>query len=348
MPIASLFRFFILLSVLIFVHESGHFLMAKLFGVAVEEFGFGLPPRIWGRKIKGTIYSLNLLPIGGFVRLKGEEGETLGFGGVDSFAVKSKSKRAAILAAGALGNFLLAWVVFSVLLGLGTPVPAGKVLIEEIKEGSPAAAGGLSAGDFILSFEGEKTETSEELAQRTRESLGRVAVLEVETKGEGRAVAIVPRTDPPEGEGPLGIIITTAVTEERVSFWRAPWMGLVRTSQSLMGMVKGFGQIIADLFRGAPVQVGGPVAIYALSEAYASGGFKFFAQFMALLSLNLVVVNLLPIPALDGGRLLFIGIEALRGKKLSPQVERVANSLGFAFLLILIVLLSIRDIRTFF
>src|SRR3990172_1810378 len=130
MELLSILRFVALLSILIFVHEGGHFLIARLFGVAVEEFGFGIPPRVWGKKIGGTIYSLNLLPIGGFVRLRGEEGETLGFGGADSFAVQSKLKRAGIVAAGALGNFFLAWVVFSLLWGVGKTVAAGEGSVE--------------------------------------------------------------------------------------------------------------------------------------------------------------------------------------------------------------------------
>src|SRR3990172_3785776 len=142
MEILSILRFLFLLSVLIFVHEGGHFLIARLFGVAVEEFGFGIPPLIWGKKIGGTIYSINLLPIGGFVRLKGEEGETLGFGGAGSFAIQSKLKRAGIVAAGALGNFVLAWLVFSLLWGLGKNVSAEKVLVNKVSLGSPAAAAG--------------------------------------------------------------------------------------------------------------------------------------------------------------------------------------------------------------
>ncbi|GMR19000.1 MAG: RIP metalloprotease RseP [Patescibacteria group bacterium] len=348
MDILSLVRFILLLSILIFVHEGGHFLMAKLSGVKVEEFGFGLPPRLWGKRVGGTIYSLNLLPIGGFVRMKGEMGETLGFGSSDSFAVQSKVKRVLIVGAGVLGNLVLAWIIFSVLAGLGTSVPAGKVLVQEVRKDSPAAVAGISAGDFILSFEGKKTETAEALSQITRENLGQASVLEVESGGQIGSVIVIPRADPPEGEGSLGVIIISAVKETQVSFWRAPFSGLVYTFQALGDMVGGFGRILVNLFRGVEVQVGGPVAIYALTEMYASGGLKIFAQFTALLSLNLVVLNLLPIPALDGGRILFIALEAIRRKKLSPRVEQMINSLGFAFLLLLIALITLRDIQTFF
>src|SRR3972149_3802216 len=347
MEILAILRFIALLSILIFVHEGGHFLIARLFGVAVEEFGFGIPPRVWGKKFGGTVYSLNLLPIGGFVRLKGEEGETLGFGGADSFAVQSKFKRAGIVAAGALGNFLLAWLGFSLLWGLGKNVPAGKVLVNEVSLGSPAALAGLAEGDHILSFNEETVETAEELLDLTQESLGKSAVLGFERDGEAASVSIVPRANPPEGEGPLGVEITTAVKEEKAPFWQTPWFGLQETFQALAAMLKGLGQTVTSLFQGEEIQIGGPVAIYAFSKVYADG-FKPFIDFMALLSLNLVVVNLLPIPALDGGRILFIGIEAIRRKKLSPRTEATINSVGLAALIVLIVLLSVRDIRTFF
>jgi regulator of sigma E protease len=210
MDILSFIRFLFLLSVLIFVHEGGHFLFAKLFGVSVEEFGFGIPPRVVGKKIKDTIYSLNLLPIGGFVRLKGEDGETLGFGGADSFAVQSKVKRALIIAAGAFGNFVLAWLIFSVLLVVGVPVSSGKVLVLEVSEGSPAEKAGILPDDFILSLGGQEASSAETLTDLTKQNLGEQVVVEVESGGEIRSVEVVPRENPPKGEGSLGVLVQTA------------------------------------------------------------------------------------------------------------------------------------------
>ncbi|MEX1061716.1 MAG: M50 family metallopeptidase [Patescibacteria group bacterium] len=349
MEILDILRFLLLLSVLIFVHEGGHFLLAKLAGVKVEEFGFGIPPRLWGRKWGDTLYSLNLLPIGGFVRLKGEEaGETLGFGSADSFAVKSKLKRVGIIAAGALGNLVLAWVLFSVLWGVGNLVPAGKVLVSEVLQGSPAQTASIKEGDFILSLSGMPTEGVEELVKLTQENVGKTVVLAVESAGEVKEVTVLARSQPPAGEGPIGFAVETATKEVKLPFWKAPIAGLVTTFESLGMMIKGIGTIIGNIFRGEEVAVGGPVAIYALTAVVADGGVKPFLSFMAILSLNLVVVNLLPIPALDGGRILFIGIEALRRKRLSPKTEQLINSLGFALLIVLILLLSIRDLNTFF
>lgn len=348
MDIVAIGRFIILLSILIFVHEAGHFLLARLFGVKVEEFGFGIPPRIFGKKIKGTTYSINLLPIGGFVQLKGEIGESLGFGGADSFAVQSKLKRVGIVAAGALGNFFLAWLIFSFLMNYGIAVPAGKVLVRDVFEGSPAHSALIVPGDFILSIGGEPTKTAEELMRLTRDYLNKPVVLEIEREGSRSAVRMTPRSNPPEGEGALGIGIVSAFTKKTVPFWQTPFLGFQEAARTLSEMIKGLGETVADLLQGESVQVGGPLAIYAYSKSYADNGFQSFLSFMALISINLVVVNLLPIPALDGGRILFIGIEALRRKKLSPRTETAINSVGLVVLLALIVLLSIRDIRTFF
>ncbi len=348
MDLIALGRFLILLSILIFVHETGHFLMARIFGVKIEEFGFGLPPRVFGKRVKGTIYSLNLLPIGGFVRLKGEAGESLGFGGADSFAVQSKFKRVLIVGAGVLGNFGLAWLIFSVLFNFGVREPAGKVLVREVAVGSPAAAAMILPGDFVLSIAGEPTETADELLRLTKERLDQPVELRIEQHGSPVTVTVVPRSAPPEGEGPLGISITTAFTTRAVPFWQTPLLGFREAARGVWGMLRGLGETVVHLFRGETVQVGGPVAIYAYSRDYAEGGLFPFLNFMALLSLNLAVVNLLPIPALDGGRILFIGVEALRRKKLSPQAEAAINSVGLALLIGLVVLLSIRDLRIYF
>jgi regulator of sigma E protease len=184
--------------------------MAKISGVKVEEFGFGIPPRVWGRKIRGTVYSINLLPIGGFVRLKGEEEETWGLGDVDSFTVQGKLRRIGIIAGGVLGNLILAWLAFSLLWGVGIPVSAGKVAISEVSAGSPASAAGISVGDDVLSLNGEPTKTADALSSLIEQKLGKQVTLEVERNGVVRKISLLARTSPPEGEGPLGIVITTA------------------------------------------------------------------------------------------------------------------------------------------
>lgn len=344
----AILPFLILFSLLIFVHEGGHFILSKLFGVSVPEFGFGYPPRIWGKRLKGTLYSINLIPFGGFARIKGTEGEYSGIGDADSFAVQPMWRRVAITVGGVLGNFVLAWLLFSILFIVGNPTAAGKVHVDEVAENSPVAVVGIAAGDYILSFEGEKVETSDELIALIAGNAGKLSVMEVERAGETRLAAAVPRADPPEGEGALGFTISTGILYEKMAVWKAPFFALAETAKTAGLMVKFAAELIGDLLKGEAVMVGGPVAILALTGTYVSYGLRIFAQFAALLSINLVVVNLLPIPALDGGRLLFVAVEAIRGKKVSARTENFVNSLGFICLLILMVLISIHDVQTFF
>ena len=337
--------FLILFSILIFVHEGGHFLFSKLFGVKVEEFGFGYPPRILGKKIKGTLYSLNLIPFGGFARIKGEDPRVTG---EDSFSTQTLWKRALIVLGGVLGNFLLAWVLFTVLLVAGNPVPGDKVLVDEVLSGSPAEEVGIMPGDYVLSFEGERTETAEELVILTDKSLGRKAVVEVERDGAKFEVTVTPRKDPPDGEGPLGVRISNSVAYESTSFWKAPFVAFWQSVSTVWEMIVIVVGMVGDAFRGEEVLIGGPVAIFAITGTYASYGLRIFLQFMAFLSLNLVIINLLPFPALDGGRLLLMAVERVRGKRVPPKTEQVINQIGFIVLIILMILLSVHDIRNFF
>jgi len=348
----SFLRFGIVLSLLVFVHELGHFLAAKLAKVAVEEFGFGLPPRLWGKKIGKTVYSLNWIPLGGFVKLKGEDPEVTGFGDADSFRVKSKKSRAAIILAGVFGNLALAWLIFSFLFAVGNPYIHGKVRIEEVAPGSPAEAVGLKKGDVVLAVDGWKVETTEDLILKVREKAGSEVKLQIARQGQSLEIQVVPRSAPPVGEGPLGIrivMIEPQVGLTSYPLWQAPWYAGVEVGRILRGMITRLGVVLGRIFtRGeVPIEVAGPVGIKALTDVAARMGKRFFLQFVALLNLNLVVFNLLPIPALDGGRLLFVGLEAALRRKLSPKVEKTANNISLAFLLLLSVLVTIQDISRF-
>jgi regulator of sigma E protease len=344
----ALIPFLLLFSLLVFVHEGGHFLMAKLFGVGVPEFGFGYPPRIWGKKIGKTLYSINLIPFGGFARIKGAEGESEGLGDADSFAVKSKSKRALILCGGIIGNFLLAWVLFTFLFVIGNPAPANKVFVDEVVAGSPAADAGIEAGDYILSFNEEPVESSGELVALIDESVGQTTSLVIERGDETRSLTAMPRVGSSGEGGELGFLVSTGVAYNQAAVWKAPFIALGEVVNDGVQMVRIAFGLIGGLIKGEEVQVGGPVAILALTETYINYGIRIFIQFVALLSLNLVIVNLFPFPALDGGRLLFIAYEAVRGKRPSQRAERLVNSLGFALLIILMILITIKDIQTFF
>jgi len=348
----SLLRFGAVFSLLVFVHEAGHFLAAKWRKVAVEEFGFGLPPRLWGKKFKGTIYSLNWIPLGGFVKLKGEDPEAALIGDVDSFSVKSKKSRTAIILAGVLGNLLLAWLIFSFLFAVGNPNISGKVVIEEVVSGSPAEFAGLQKDDVVLAIEDQKVKTTEELIFEVEKRAGKTVMLDIDRKGQALQTQLVPRIEPPEGEGALGIkivMIEPEVTLTKHPLWQAPWYALNEVGEITKSMLVGFGGMLVRIFtRGeVPTEVAGPLGIKAMTDVAASMGKRFFLQFVALLNLNLFIFNLLPIPALDGGRLLFLGFEAVLKRRLNPKIEKIANNLSLALLLLLSVLVTIQDISRF-
>jgi len=345
----AIIPFLIIFSLLVFVHEGGHFLVAKLFGVGVEEFGFGYPPKILGKKIGKTIYSMNLIPFGGFARIKGADTADSLAGEPDSFATQAKFKRALILCGGIFGNFILAWLIFTLLLIIGNPVPANKVLVEEVADGSPAASAGIAAGDYILSFGGGAVETADALVDLIDKNANRPSLMEIERYGKTLSITATPAAGlGSDSGGQLGIVVSTAVKYERSSILRAPFAAFGELVGLSWQMVRLFEQLVIDLFRGEAVEVGGPVAILALTGTYVTYGIRIFLQFIALLSLNLAIVNLLPIPALDGGRLLFIWYEAVLGKRPSYKIERRINSIGFVLLVILMTLITIKDLRTFF
>jgi len=348
----SLLRFGAVFSLLVFVHEMGHFLMAKWRKVAVEEFGFGLPPRLWGKKFRGTTYSLNWIPLGGFVKLKGEDPEMAGFGDADSFRVKSNFSRAAIVLAGVLGNLTLAWLLFSLLFTLGNPYISGKVVIEKVYPGSPAESAGLQKDDVVLAIDGQKVKTTEELIVAVGRKAGSTVILDIDKKGQALQTPLIPRVEPPAGEGPLGVSIALAdpqVSLTTYPFWQAPKYALLEVGKILRNMLLGFGGMLGRLLtRGeVPTEVTGVIGIKEMTDLAAEMGKRFFLQFIALLNLNLFLFNLLPVPALDGGRLLFVGFEAVLKRKLPPKAEKLANNLGLAFLLLLSALVTIKDIVTF-
>lgn len=342
--------FLLVLSVLVFVHEFGHFLAAKKSGVKVEEFGFGLPPRIFGRKIGDTLYSLNLLPIGGFVKLKGEEGEVLGFGSEGSFAVASNPKRLFIVVAGVLGNLLLAYLIFVLLFLVGNPTLAGKVKISDVAKNSPAEASQIKPGDSVLMVGGKSVSEPQDFINNVNSKKGNKVTITVEREGKTLNLAAMPRVNPPSGEGPLGVVVgfDGHLTYKKVGFGQAFALAGQEIYKDLSLMILGLKNMVAEVFAGkAPAEVTGVVGIYKISTQALEIGIRIYLQLVALISLNLFMFNLLPIPALDGGRLLFILIETFTRRKISPKVEKAANNFGLATLLVLFVLVTIRDIKRF-
>jgi len=373
--------FLLILSVLVLIHEIGHFIVAKRGGILVEEFGIGLPPRIWGKKIGETIYSINALPIGGFVKLYGEDvdektadrGQKTEYKG-RAFWQKSISRRLGVILAGVAMNFLLAIVVFSVTYFVsGIPVKTGKVMVVGVSEDSPAALANLKVDDQVLAVDNQKISGVDEFIQIAKEKAGQVIQLEVKRDkdnpcqgksvlgggigpggetgcvGNNLLVAVIPREKPPEGEGPLGVAISE-VEMKHYPFWQMPFYGVregLKESLSWGRMIlNSLGEMLAGLiFKGVvPKDVSGPIGIYQATGMVAKSGLMAILEFLGILSVNLAVVNVLPFPALDGGRLLFLAVEAFFGRKIAPKIEAWANNIGMVILLGLLLLVTINDI----
>jgi len=364
--------FIFILSILVFIHELGHFTAARLFGVRVEEFGFGLPPRIWGKKIKETIYSLNWLPIGGFVKLAGEdESQKFLFTQKNAkhlFWARSKKVRAAILLAGVTMNFLLAVGITTYLLTQGIQEVSGRVHVEQVMPGSPAEKAGLQKNDVIINIiypanvdvlggytpnketelaptEGKKIVVPKDLIDTVKAHTGETVTFTVRRGSQTLEIPLVPRKDYPKGEGPTGIAISDL--ETRVYPWsQAPWMATKINVTRAWEMLAGIGGLIARLVRLQPVgsDVAGPIGIAQVTGQAVKFGWKAVLEFMSILSLNLAVLNILPIPALDGGRLMFVVFEKILGRKVKPAFEQSTHQIGMIVLFILILLISINDI----
>ncbi len=353
--------FLITLSILVLVHEFGHFLMAKKMGVRVEEFGLGLPPRLFGIKKGETLYSINLLPIGGFVKLFGEEYDELDGRGKARLALdknrafvnKKPWQKTLIVLGGVIGNFLLGWVIFSYLVTQGIPVPTNKVIVEKVTKNSPASIAGLQEKDVItkLIFENSSINltSADILIKETKKSAGKNIGLSVQRNGKQLTVNLVPRVNPPKGEGPLGISITSFI-EKKYPWYSAPFYGLVEAFNITYKIASELGKMLFGLvtFQKQNVDVAGPVGIANLASQAVKFGKNAFLQFLALLSLNLAIMNILPFPALDGGRLVFVLYEGFTKKKPNKDFEKYTNLIGFVALLSLAALITVNDIVKLF
>jgi regulator of sigma E protease len=338
--------FFVVLSILIIVHELGHFLVAKRNGILVEEFGFGLPPRIWGKKIGETLWSINLLPFGGFVKLHGELGEDGITNKNRAFLYKSKRTKIAVIIAGVIMNFLLGIVAFAIVYSFsGIPRETGEVKILDISSSSPAQEAKLIVGDIIKKVDKEDVKNVSEFVLLVENKKGKKVTLEL----QDRKVTITPRSNPPEGEGPLGVTISSS----EIYFppvWQRPFYGIYYGFKEAVfwgkNVIVGFSNIFIDLFKGqTPKDISGPVGVFAITTQAAKLGLLSLINLLGIISVNLAILNILPFPALDGGRLLFIFIEKLIGKKIIPKVEAIIHSIGMIILLLLILAITINDIK---
>lgn len=323
---------------------------AKRAGIWVEEFGFGFPPRLFAKRIGETLYSVNALPIGGFVRLHGENSEQGVTKPKESFLGKSKLARTWVLLAGVTMNFLLAVVAFSIYYSVsGVPKETDKVQILEVVAGSPAQEAGLVVGDVVQQVDGKSVTSVDEFIEAIGEKLGGRAQVAVERDGETKTFTIKPRENPPADQGPTGVVISTS-TIYFPPIWQRPFVGAYYGFREALFWGKltlvGFGSLIVDLVGGhAPTDVAGPVGIFALTNEAAKSGLLSLVNFVGILSVNLAIFNLIPFPALDGGRILFVGIEAVAGRRVLPKVEAAINTVGMVLLLLLVVAVTVFDVK---
>lgn len=329
------------LTVLILLHELGHFFTAKFMGVPVRELGIGFPPRVGAVRWGDTEYSLNWLPLGGFVRLAGEDDPTVPGG----FASRPRWQRAIIIGSGPMVNLVLPIIIFTFVFLMPSQKIVGDVIIQEVAPNSPAMSSGLEAGDRIAAINNEEIETASDVTFLVMKNVGSTLDVRIERDGNLILASVDSRLNPPEGEGATGIRIgleNAELIEVRYPVWKAPLLGLERMRDLLLLLKVEFSRWTAG---GSGPQLAGPIGIARMTGEVAEAGFGPLLEFAALLSLNLGIMNFLPIPMLDGGRLFFILVETLRGgRRISPQRESLVHFIGLMFIMSLLVVVTYQDI----
>lgn len=337
---------------LLVLHEFGHFILAKRFGVKVEEFGVGYPPRIFGKKIGETVYSINLLPFGAFVRVP-----------EDLLSKQPILKRVMIMLGGVVSFWIIASIIFSVVFNLGAPLAVGdednsgfrnlQVQVAGVSAGSPAALAGLQLGDTIRKYKIQNTiyeiQKVKEIQYLSENNKGKEVTLFVERGKSVFDVSLTPRLSPPSGEGPLGVALVR-MGLKTYPWWQTPWQGIFQTWNLTLAVFQGYYQALANVFRGLPsgVQLTGPVGIFHMMGQASQMGLSYFLNFIGLISIYLAVFNILPIPATDGGKLIFLGIEFFRKRPVSPKIEQRITSAFFLTLIGLMAWVTVKDIIRIF
>jgi regulator of sigma E protease len=354
------------LVLLVTFHELGHFLVAKKFGVKVEEFGIGIPPRIVGKKIGETFYSLNFLPIGAFVKLLGEEEK------VDeprSFSQKPVWQRAAIVLAGVISFWIISAIIVSIVAGvwglptgisdsevLGPRDHDSRVVIAEVVSGSPADSAGLKMGDIIRevkNYDSQLTiDKTGELINFIENNKGKEITLAVQRGQKKIDFSLAPRSSPPTGEGPIGIALERVVSRS-YPWHQAPLQGILKTKDITVLIISEFVDIFKMLIHKTPIpkgtlEVRGIVGIGQLGVQVLESGAANYLLFFANISIFLALFNVLPIPALDGGKILFLAIEKARGKPVDQKIEQNVTVFFFVLIMALALFITVKDISRFF
>lgn len=352
MDLRTLVLFITTFTAIIAVHEFGHYITARLLGMKVLEFAFGFPPRAASIVHAGIRYSINWLPFGGFVRILGQDDfsiEQEGAGDPGSFTSKPWWAQAIVLIAGVTMNIVLALLVLTIAFATGTTAPNGDVRVDQVAPGSPAEAAGVQVSDIVRSIDGRAITRSADLVSYVRTKARTEAEVTLQLDRNGRPIPvlkIVPRSQPPEGEGPLGIRLEDVQAPVAVPVPQAFGQAVALTGD-VMGQIA---QLPSQLFssgggRGDGPAVSGPIGIFQVTGQVAQSGIPTFLKLVGVLSVNLAVLNIVPFPGLDGGRLFFVLIAGIFRRRLSPQLEGAIHAAGFLMLLLLLVVVSFFDIR---
>lgn len=355
--ITTVLIFLIVLGILVLAHELGHFLTAKWMGMKIFEFGIGFPPKIWSKTGKdGVIYSINAIPLGGFVNLRETEAEA---SDPNSFVNKKPWQRALVICAGVAMNFLLCMFLLSVGYMFGLPqsvdqealksgqVKDYKIQVVSVLDNKPAKAAGIEIGDVLEKINGQNIPSVKDLIAFASDKIGQNVDFTI-LHNKQEVTKTVQIADLGQGKGGIGVgLVETGVVS--YPFHLAIWHGIKMTFLLTWEFLQAFYNIIKNLIIGQPigVQVSGPVGIAVLTGQVAKLGFLYLLQFTALLSLNLAIINIIPFPAFDGGHLLFIAIEKIRRKPIDKRIEGIVHTVGFALLMVLIVVITFGDIMRY-
>ncbi len=358
--IISIIIFVFSLFILVIIHELGHFLVAKKFGIKVEEFGFGIPPRVFGKKFGETLYSLNALPLGGFVRLQGED-EGGKIKDKRDFRAKPVLQRILVVIAGVVMNLVLAWVIFYVSIfnqnfKIIFPTLDQSVYIGFLEKGYPAEKSGINLGDKIVKVNGTeikdgsvetKIEKTRNLIKQSKEN--QVLLTVSDLGGHLKDVYVTPKKI--DDDYKIGVVFSPVAIKEYKTNQEKILSGVTYSFDLTKLTFLGLGKTVSDVFGGnikaASQSVAGPVGMAKASNDILSSGpgaVSFYLWFVGVISLTLAIFNTLPIPALDGGRLLFLVIEAITRKKVKEETERMVHQIGFMVLLGLALLVTFSDI----
>jgi len=353
----TLIVFIAILGLLVFVHELGHFLAAKRAGIRVEEFAFGFRPRLFAKKIGQTTYAINLIPLGGYVRMYGENPEEVG---PQSYRSQSPWSKFLVIVAGPVMNLILAWLLLTILFASGfNPIVPGVannpfvkltdyVSLAKIGAGSPAEQAGLQNGDGIISVEGQKIATSLELVSLIDQHRGRSIKLEIKRGQSQEIVQLTPRLNPPAGQGALGVEINPS-SKVKTSLWQAPLAAVVETVRIIGLTIQGVFGFVGDLIIRQQVSdnVTGIIGVSALTGAARRLGIEYLTQLVMMISVGLGVINLAPILPLDGGHIAALAYEKVTRRPLSEKQLGILATIGLSLVMVVFVVVSYKDIIRF-